>query len=79
MLKLFARLFRRHRCLTAEDDPVLARIWDNEDDAIYDDEREAEEGMRHLSLKALERGDWLGASAEGLERWEAAHGLGEEA
>lgn len=22
--------------LTAEDDPVLARIWDNEDDAIYD-------------------------------------------
>ncbi len=26
----------RTHCLTAEDDPVLARIWDNEDDAIYD-------------------------------------------
>lgn len=23
--------------LTAEDDPVLARVWDNDDDAIYDD------------------------------------------
>ncbi len=24
-------------CLTAKDDPVLARTWDNEDDAIFDD------------------------------------------
>lgn len=22
--------------LTAEDDPILARLWDNDDDAIYD-------------------------------------------
>lgn len=30
--------YREKRCeyLTAEDDPVLARIWDNEDDDIYD-------------------------------------------
>ena len=29
---------RLHRnCLTEEDDPVLARIWDNEDDASYDE------------------------------------------
>jgi len=31
-----------------------------------------------IDLKALERGDWLKASTEGLERWEAQHGLGEE-
>ena len=55
MLKLFARLFRRRRYLTAEDDPVLARIWDNEDDDIFDDEHEAAEGMRRLSLEALKR------------------------
>jgi len=36
--------------LTAENSPVLAELWDNEDDAVYDDpewqqgEREAEEG-----------------------------------
>ena len=26
----------KQRYLTAKDDPVLARTWDNEDDAIYD-------------------------------------------
>lgn len=58
-MKWFLELFRdrcRRRYLTAEDDPVLARIWDNEADAIYD--------------------DWAAASLEGLERWEAKHGLG---
>ena len=25
------------KALTAKDDPVLARIWDNDDDAIYDE------------------------------------------
>lgn len=24
------------QCLTAEDDPVLAKLWDNDDDAIFD-------------------------------------------
>lgn len=24
------------QCLTAEDDPVLAELWDNDDDAIFD-------------------------------------------
>lgn len=27
----------RHTVLRAEDYPVLAELWDNEDDAIYDD------------------------------------------
>lgn len=27
----------RRPCLTEEDDPVPARIWDNEDDAIFDE------------------------------------------
>ena len=27
----------RRNCLTEEGDPVLARIWNNEDDAIYDE------------------------------------------
>jgi len=26
-----------HDFLAAEDDPILAALWDNEDDAIYDD------------------------------------------
>ena len=30
-----SKLRRRH--LTEEDDPVLARIWNNGDDAIYDE------------------------------------------
>ena len=27
----------QRNCLTEEDDPALARIWDNEDDAVYDE------------------------------------------
>ncbi|MCH8200093.1 MAG: helix-turn-helix domain-containing protein [Chloroflexi bacterium] len=27
----------RHTVLRAEDYPVLAELWDNEDDAVYDD------------------------------------------
>ena len=52
---------RKRRYLSAEDAPVLGRIWDNEDDAIYDevpdDEKEVEEALRRLSLEALE-GEW---------------------
>jgi hypothetical protein len=38
--------------LTAQKSPVLAELWDNEDDAVYDDpewqagEREADEDIR---------------------------------
>ncbi len=31
------RRYFKARCLTAKDDPVLARIWDNEDAAIFDE------------------------------------------
>ena len=31
------RLRLQRNCLTEEDDPALARIWDNEDDAVYDE------------------------------------------
>ncbi len=33
--------------LTAESYPVLARIWDNEDDAIFDDLEMAQKGGRN--------------------------------
>lgn len=46
---------RTRNYLTAEECPALAKIWDNEEDAVYDDLTQA--------------------SLEGLERWEAAHGL----
>ena len=49
------------------------------DDMMEDaDEREAMEGMRWLSLRAIEREDWLEASLEGLDKWEAEHGFGED-
>ena len=34
--KVSVRSRGKQRYLTAKDDPVLARIWDNEDDEIYD-------------------------------------------
>ena len=43
--------------LTAEKAPVLAELWDNEDDSVYDDpewhegEREAEEDIRAGRVK----------------------------
>ena len=43
--------------LTAKRDPVLAELWDNEDDAVYDGpewqqgEREAEEDIRAGRVK----------------------------
>ena len=43
--------------LTAENSPVLAELWDNEDDAVYDDpegqeaEREADEDIRDGRVK----------------------------
>jgi hypothetical protein len=43
--------------LTAEKSPVLAELWDNEDDAVYDDaewqegEREADEDIRAGRVK----------------------------
>ena len=43
--------------LTAENSPVLAELWDNEDDAVYDDpewqqgEREADEDIRAGRVK----------------------------
>jgi hypothetical protein len=43
--------------LSAEKDPVLAELWDNEDDAVYDDpewqegEREADEDIRAGRVK----------------------------
>ncbi|KKN75214.1 hypothetical protein LCGC14_0382130 [marine sediment metagenome] len=39
----WGRLWRKRRYLTEKDDPVLARIWNNEEDAIYD-EMEDENG-----------------------------------
>jgi len=53
--------------LTAENSPVLAELWDNEDDAVYDDpewqeaEREAKEATRAGRVKGF-------ASAEELIR-----------
>jgi len=51
--------------LTAQKSPVLAELWDNEDDAVYDDpewqagERQAEEDIRAGRVKEF-------ASVEGL-------------
>jgi hypothetical protein len=53
--------------LTAENSPVLAELWDNEDDAVYDHpewqdrEREAEDDIRAGRVKEF-------ASAEDLIR-----------
>ena len=48
----------QRKYLTGEDFPVLARTWDNEDDAIYDEEeREADEGFHQLALEAWPRWD----------------------
>ena len=37
LLLVWRWLRGRRNYLTAEDDPVLARLWDNEEDAVYDD------------------------------------------
>jgi hypothetical protein len=53
--------------LTAENNPVLAELWDNEDDAVYDDpewqqgQREADEDIGPGRIKEF-------ASAEDLIR-----------
>ena len=47
------------RPLTAKTAPVLAELWDNEDDAVYDDpawqaaEREADEDIRAGRVKTF--------------------------
>jgi hypothetical protein len=47
------------RPLTAKSEPVLAELWDNEDDAIYDSpewqaaEREADEDIKAGRLKTF--------------------------
>ena len=35
--KALEPIAERHTVLRAEDYPVLAELWDNEDDAVYDD------------------------------------------
>ena len=41
MIGFMRRLWRWHRgrrpYLTYKDDPVLAELWDNEEDAVFDD------------------------------------------
>ena len=70
--------FRRPSLLTRLKRFLLRSKVVNDDMVEDEDEREAMEGMRLLSLRALEREDWLEASVEGLERWEAEHGFGED-
>lgn len=45
---------------------LLARTWDNEDDAIYDDPTDG-------AFKAWERSLLARRSLASLERWEAKH------
>ena len=44
----------RELALSAEGNPILARIWDNEEDTVYDQQQPAPEGLR----KAIGRTFW---------------------
>jgi hypothetical protein len=49
------RFWRKRSYLTAEDDPVLARIWDNDADAIFDEMNEAEAIFRETEEERDEK------------------------